>query len=201
MNEKIKVITGNAIPLKGDDIDTDRIIPARFMKCLTFEGLGQFAFYDVKYKETGEEKEYILNSPEFEGHSILLTNRNFGCGSSREHAPWALKGMGITCIIPQSYGEIFANNCSSLGIPALIVEKDITEELQRMVLGDPTLPISVDLLSKKLVAGEKVYSFDIPENYRLALVEGKWDTTSMLMENLEEIRRKNDQLPGFTAIY
>ncbi|MBN2658028.1 MAG: 3-isopropylmalate dehydratase small subunit [Spirochaetales bacterium] len=197
MNEKIIEITGKAVPLRGDDIDTDRIIPARFMKCLTFDGLGQFAFYDVKYGEKGEEKEHVLNSPDFKGHAILISGRNFGCGSSREHAPWALKGMGIRCIIARSYAEIFANNCSSLGIPALAVDENIADELLKMVEDDPAVDFSIDLLGKRLYSGNRTFPFHIPENYRLALVEGRWDTTSMLMESLEDIERANKRLPAF----
>ncbi|MBB6480006.1 3-isopropylmalate dehydratase small subunit [Spirochaeta isovalerica] len=197
MNERIIEITGKAIPLRGDDIDTDRIIPARFMKCLTFDGLGQFAFYDVKYEENGEEKRHILNSPDYQGHSILVSGRNFGCGSSREHAPWALKGMGVRCIIARSYAEIFANNCSSLGIPALIVDEASAGELMKMAEDDPLVEFRVNLNSKKLHAGNRFYAFDLPENYRIALVEGRWDTTSMLMENLEDIKLKNQFLPSF----
>lgn len=191
MMKKIQQIRGRAIPLKGNDIDTDRIIPARFMKCLTFDGLGQFAFYDVRFNERGEEKSHPLNSPEYKGHSILITNSNFGCGSSREHAPWALSGIGIRCIIAQSYAEIFANNCSSLGIPALIVDEETATKLQSVVSENPKTEIEVDLMTRTLTAGEEIFSFDMPETYRMALIEGKWDTTSMLMESLEDIKRKH----------
>ncbi len=194
MIKKIQQITGQAIPLKGNDIDTDRIIPARFMKCLTFDGLGQFAFYDVRFSDKGEEKDHPLNSPDYAGHSVLITNRNFGCGSSREHAPWALSGIGIKCIIAQSYAEIFANNCSSLGIPALIVDEETVTKLQNKVSAHPETEIKVNLLTGTLTLGEENFSFDMPETYRKALVEGKWDTTSMLMENLEAIKKKNQTL-------
>lgn len=197
MIEKIERLTGNAIPLQGNDIDTDRIIPARFMKCLTFDGLGQFAFYDVKYEENGTEKDHILNSAAYAGHSILITNRNFGCGSSREHAPWALKGMGIRCIIAQSYAEIFANNCSSLGIPALIVDEETCGKLQKLATDEPSLSLDIDLNAKKIIAGDKSFGFTMPETYRLALIEGKWDTTSMLLESLGEIKSKHVGLPSF----
>ncbi|MDA3811962.1 MAG: 3-isopropylmalate dehydratase small subunit, partial [Spirochaetaceae bacterium] len=146
MIEKITKITGKAIPISGNDIDTDRIIPARFMKCLTFNGLGQFAFYDERFDEDGKEKDHPFNSAEYKNSSILITNRNFGCGSSREHAPWALSGMGIKCIIAQSYAEIFAGNCSSLGIPAIIVPEEISLELQEKIRENPDFTIEVDLI-------------------------------------------------------
>lgn len=200
MNEKITGITGRAIPLEGDDIDTDRIIPARFMKCLTFDGLGQFAFYDMRFDEKGGEKNHVLNDPLYRGNPILLCNRNFGCGSSREHAPWALRGMGIRCIIAQSFGEIFANNCSSLGIPALAVDEKSARELQRLAAENPESEFAVDLRGGTLRCEGREFPFRMPENYRIALTEGRWDTTSMLLENLEEIRKKNRELPAFNTV-
>lgn len=195
MNKKIKDINGQAIPLKGNDIDTDRIIPARFMKCLTFDGLGQFAFYDERFEENGSEKVHPLNSPVYKDHSILITNNNFGCGSSREHAPWALYGIGIRCIIAQSYAEIFAGNCSSLGIPALIVNEEISLKLQQDVEKNPDLSMEIDLKSKTIRLSDKSYPFDMPETYRQALLEGRWDSTSMLLDSLDEIKKRHNSIP------
>lgn len=197
MIDKIEKISGKAIPIIGNDIDTDRIIPARFMKCLTFEGLGQFAFYDERFEEDGTEKEHPLNSARFREHSIIVTNRNFGCGSSREHAPWALFGIGVKCIIAQSYAEIFANNCSSLGIPAVIAPEDTCRKLQELIETEPDSDFKINLKEKTISTGKYSFDFDMPETYRLALLEGKWDTTSMLLENMEEIKRKNHELPSF----
>ncbi|MDC7223244.1 MAG: 3-isopropylmalate dehydratase small subunit [Spirochaetales bacterium] len=196
MNE-IRKITAQAVPVSGDDIDTDRIIPARFMKCLTFDGLGEYAFYDVRFNTDGEEKDHPLNKAEFKDHQILLSNRNFGCGSSREHAPWALYGIGIRAIIAESYAEIFAGNCSNLGIAAVTLPHGGCEELIRMVEADPNLEITIDLESKEVRAGEKVYALDQPETYRLALTEGQWDTTSLLLDSLDRIDRVHGDLPRF----
>ena len=195
MIEKITNISGKGIPVRGNDIDTDRIIPARFMKCLTFNGLGQFAFYDARFEEDGSEKDHPLNNKEYDGHSILITNRNFGCGSSREHAPWALYGIGIKCIIAQSYAEIFAGNCSSLGIAALIVSEEDSHSIQSYIENTPQASIDVDIALKTIQVDQQVFSFNMPETYRLALLDGKWDTTSMLLEGMDVIKDKHNDLP------
>jgi len=197
VNREIKKISGRAIPLRGNDIDTDRIIPARFMKCLTFNGLGQFAFYDERFEEEGSEKDHPLNSGKYKDFSILVTNLNFGCGSSREHAPWALSGIGVKCIIAQSYAEIFAGNCSSLGIPALIVDEKDCNKIQDLIENNPQSSIDIDLEKKELKFDSLLLKFDIPETYRLALIEGKWDTTSMLLENIELIKKRDKILQNF----
>ena len=197
MNKEIKRISGKAIPLRGNDIDTDRIIPARFMKCLTFKGLGQFAFYDERFEEDGSERDHPLNKSKYKDYSIMVTNLNFGCGSSREHAPWALSGIGVKCIIAQSFAEIFAGNCSSLGIPALIAEEKDCNKIQDIVENNPQSFIDVDLEKKEISIDSLVFKFDISETYRLALIEGKWDTTSMLMENIDIIKERNNILQNF----
>lgn len=194
MKNIIKSVKGKGIPVRGDDIDTDRIIPARFMKCLTFNGLGQYAFYDVRYNEDGSEKNHILNNKEYEGHPILVTNRNFGCGSSREHAPWALYGIGTKAIIAQSYAEIFAGNCSNLGIAAVTCSEDDCKKIQDYLERKSDAEITIDLVNKTVSVDDLSFSFDMPENYRLALIDGCWDTTSILLEGLKEISNHNSQL-------
>jgi 3-isopropylmalate/(R)-2-methylmalate dehydratase small subunit len=195
---KIKEIKGKALPVRGNDIDTDRIIPARFMKCLSFDGLGEYAFYDVRFTPDGEKKKHPLNQKEYQGHSILVSNRNFGCGSSREHAPWALYGIGIRTIIAESYGEIFAGNCSNLGIAAVTLPHQECQELLEQVESDPSLDIMVNLEKKEVWAGEKRYPLEQPETYRLALTTGQWDSTSLLLDSLDEIDRIHKELPRFT---
>ena len=196
--KEIKKVTGQAVPVRGDDIDTDRIIPARFMKCLTFDGLGEYAFYDVRFTPEGEKKDHPLNDKAFEGHNILISNRNFGCGSSREHAPWALYGIGIRAIIAESYAEIFAGNCSSLGVAAVILSHEDCASLLDAVEKEPSLPVTIDLEGKTVTAGEKRYYLDMPETYRKGLLSGQWDTTSLLLDSLEEIRERHGELPRFS---
>src|SRR5690606_14986619 len=116
---KIVKVQGRGVYVPGDDIDTDRIIPARFMKCVTFDGLGAYAFYDARFDEQGNSKGHPLDDPRFRGATILLSNSNFGCGSSREHAPQALSKFGIRAIIAESFAEIFFGNATTLGMPCV----------------------------------------------------------------------------------
>ncbi len=116
---KITKVQGTAVYVSGDDIDTDRIIPARFMKCVTFDGLGQYAFYDVRFDENGNSKDHPMDKAEHKEATILISGKNFGCGSSREHAPQSLYHWGIRAIIAESYAEIFFGNCTMLGIPCI----------------------------------------------------------------------------------
>jgi len=196
--KEITSIKGKAVPVRGDDIDTDRIIPARFMKCLTFDGLGEYAFYDVRFDVEGREKDHPLNKGEYTGSNILISNRNFGCGSSREHAPWALYGIGIRAVIAESYAEIFAGNCNSLGIPAIMVSHGDCETLQELAERNPEADFSLDLENSILTAGGKEFPFTMPETYRKALVSGQWDTTALLLDSLETIRGKHGELPRFS---
>jgi 3-isopropylmalate/(R)-2-methylmalate dehydratase small subunit len=196
--KEIRKVTGQAVPVRGDDIDTDRIIPARFMKCLTFDGLGEYAFYDVRFDVSGEKKDHPLNEEVYRNSSILVSNRNFGCGSSREHAPWALYGIGIRAVVAESFAEIFAGNCNSLGMPAVILTHDECGELQDLLEKDPAAAVELDMEKSVLTAGNKSYSFTMPETYRKALVSGQWDTTALLLDSLGAIGKKNEELPRFT---
>jgi 3-isopropylmalate/(R)-2-methylmalate dehydratase small subunit len=198
MNEILK-IQGKAVPLAGDDIDTDRIIPARFMKCLTFDGLGEYAFYDVRFNDDGSEKDHPLNKEIYQGHSILVSNRNFGCGSSREHAPWALYGIGIRAIIAQSYAEIFAGNCSSLGIPTVIVSPEICQKIQGLIEENPSMDWEIDLISCTIKSEKETFEFTMAETYRQGLIRGEWDTTGVLLESLDLVEAKNKELPSFIS--
>src|SRR3989338_1893157 len=136
-NHKLEIIEGKGIPIQGNDIDTDRIIPARFMKCVTFEGLGKYAFYDERFDENGNKKKHSFNEEKFLKGSILIVNKNFGCGSSREHAPQALQKFGIKAIIGESFAEIFASNCAVMGIPTVTAPYDAIENLMMFVEEKP----------------------------------------------------------------
>lgn len=193
--EKITKVTGSGIYYPGDDIDTDRIIPARFMKCITFDGLGEFAFYDVRKKEDGGDTGVVFNNPTYKGASILLTGSNFGCGSSREHAPQALYRYGFRAIIAESFAEIFFGNSTNLSIPCISMSPEEIAVLGKMVEADPKLSIEIDLDKKTVTAGEKTFSMNIPESARSGLMVGRWDTIAELLEGLDDVEKVADALP------
>ena len=183
----ITVIEGRAIPVRGNDIDTDRIIPARYLRCVTFEGLGEQAFKDERFNEDGTQKEHSFNDSKYEGASILIVNRNFGCGSSREHAPQALMRFGIKAIVGESFAEIFAGNCVSIGIPVLTADENSLEELQALVEGQPDVDMKLDIASETLTVGDKTFQLGINPATKTALVKGTWNTLDELLVNNDEI--------------
>jgi 3-isopropylmalate/(R)-2-methylmalate dehydratase small subunit len=189
------LVSGRGLPLREDDVDTDRIIPARYLKGVSFEGLGEYAFRDARFDESGKPKAHPFNDPRFAGASILVVNRNFGCGSSREHAPQALVRAGIAAIAGESFAEIFAGNCVSLGLPAVSLSADGARELQDMVEADPALRIEVDLEAGELRAGPRRFPLAMPETHRKALVTGLWDSTAELLPTLAAARSLAAGLP------
>jgi len=202
MNEdrRIKRIFGTAVPVRGNDIDTDRIIPARYLKEATFARMGEYPFYDERFDDAGKLKPHPLNDARFKGASILLVNKNFGCGSSREHAPQALHRFGIHAIVGESFAAIFAGNCVMLGIPAVAVREREIEELMGLTVSDPQTQFVLDIDSKKLSYGAgKSMPVAIPETSRKALLEGSWDSTAMLHANLSKVKNIAAILPYMTG--
>ncbi len=195
--EQITQVTGRAVYVPGDDIDTDRIIPARYMKCVTFDGLAEFAFYDERKNADGSEKPYPLNDPRFLGAKILLTGSNFGCGSSREHAPQALYRFGFRAIVAESFAEIFFGNSTTLGMPCVVMNRQDIRALAGLVEEDPALLVTVDLLENKVTAADMDFRGELPDHAREALVRGKWDAIAELLENIPEVRRVAGTLPYF----
>lgn len=194
-DSKRKLIKGRAIPLRGNNIDTDRIIPARYLRLITFESLGQFAFQDERFDDNGKEKDHPFNEKRFKGAEILLVNKNFGCGSSREHAPQSLMRMGIRGIVGESFAEIFAGNCTALGIPAVCLKDKEIDTVMTVVDENPATAVVLDLEKKTVTAGKASFSFTMPEPYRRSLTSGAWDTTAALLENLDLIEKKAKELP------
>lgn len=184
---KITQVSGTAVHVPGSDIDTDRIIPARFMKCVTFDGLGEFAFYDVRFDKDGKPTGHPVDDPRHKGASILLSGSNFGCGSSREHAPQALYRFGFRAIIAQSFAEIFFGNCTTLGIPCVIASAEDIAKVAAAVEVNPALEVTVDVENSRVTYGDSSFSVTLPKTAHEALVSGKWDPIAELLESKDAI--------------
>jgi 3-isopropylmalate/(R)-2-methylmalate dehydratase small subunit len=197
--EQITQVTGCGAYVPGDDIDTDRIIPARYLKCITFDGLGEFAFYDERRHADGSEKPHPLNDPRFLDAKILLSGSNFGCGSSREHAPQALYRFGFRAILAESFAEIFFGNSTTLGMPCVVMRREDIRALAGLVEEDPALLVTVDLLENKVTAADMDFPAALPDHAREALVRGKWDAIAELLENIPDVQRVARDLPYFKA--
>ena len=203
MSEKevppVESVSGTGIPVRGNDIDTDQIIPARFLKVLTFEGLGEFAFFDQRFDDDDRPKDHPFNDERYAGASILVVNSNFGCGSSREHAPQALKRWGIDAIVGESFAEIFAGNCLALGVPTVTASPEAVGALQAHVESDPATEIHVDVDSETVTYDGNAVDVSVDPAQRQSLVEGEWDTTALLGSNPEEVEATADSLPYITS--
>jgi 3-isopropylmalate/(R)-2-methylmalate dehydratase small subunit len=183
--EPVKQVTGTGVFIPGADIDTDRIIPARFMKCVTFDGLGEFAFYDVRFdSETGEKTNHPLNDARFKDASILIAGVNFGCGSSREHAPQSLRKYGFNAIIAESFAEIFYGNSTTLAMPCVMASAADIAALRTAVEAKPDTQITIDLEKMTVrTCCDLEFPVKMPESAREALVSGRWDPIQELIDN------------------
>jgi 3-isopropylmalate/(R)-2-methylmalate dehydratase small subunit len=199
---RVTRIRGTAVPIRGNDIDTDRIIPARYLKEPTFTRMGEYPFFDERFDASGRRKDHPFNDPEYKGAGVLFVNKNFGCGSSREHAPQALYRFGIQVIVGESFAAIFAGNCTMMGVPTVTVSAKEMEQLMKSVEENPRTEYTVDLEAKTLSYGDCKIAIDLPETYRIALTTGSWDSTALLRANLEEVRKTAAKLPyisGFSG--
>lgn len=187
---KITQVAGTAVHVPGSDIDTDRIIPARFMKCVTFDGLGEFAFYDVRFDKDGKPTGHPLDDPRFKGASILLSGTNFGCGSSREHAPQALYRFGFRAVIAQSFAEIFFGNCTTLGIPCVCATAEDIENLAAAVEADPALTVTVDVEKNRVFYGSESFPVTMPDTAHEALTTGQWDPIAGLLQAKDAVHER-----------
>ena len=191
MNQ-VKQISGKGIPVVGNDIDTDRIIPARFLRCVTFEGLGEQAFADDRTQAGGQ---HPFDLPQYQGATILVVNGNFGCGSSREHAPQALSKWGIQAIVGESFAEIFFGNCVAIGIPCVTADPQTVQQLQAHLQDNSQVTTTVDLEALKVQCGEWSAAVQMSEGPRQMLLTGTWDNCGQLINYTDDIRKTADQLP------
>jgi 3-isopropylmalate/(R)-2-methylmalate dehydratase small subunit len=196
------VVKGQGIVLHGNDIDTDRIIPARYLRTVTFEGLGDHAFEDDRAQLKQQGRVHPFDDAKFRDAAVLLVNKNFGCGSSREHAPQAIARWqkGIRAIVGESFAEIFFGNCVSLGLPCVVADAASVEALQKAVTADPTVTVTVDLKDKVVSVGALRVPVRIPEGVRQQFLDGRWDTTGELLANRDAIvglAKKLPYLSGF----
>jgi 3-isopropylmalate/(R)-2-methylmalate dehydratase small subunit len=191
----VERVAGTAIPVRGNDIDTDQIIPARFMKVVTFDGLGEFAFFDQRFDDEDSEKDHPFNEPAYQDASVMVVNSNFGCGSSREHAPQALVRWGIDAIVGESFAEIFAGNCLALGVPTVTADAETVRQLQEYVETHPESEVEIDVAAETVAYGDSVVDVDVDDAQRKALVDGIWDTTALMRSNREAIAETADALP------
>ncbi|NES01196.1 MAG: 3-isopropylmalate dehydratase small subunit [Symploca sp. SIO1B1] len=185
-------VSGRGIPLVGNDIDTDRIIPARFLRHITFETLGEQVFVDDRTQAGGE---HPFDQPQYQGANILVVNGNFGCGSSREHAPQSLGRWGIQAIVGESFAEIFFGNCVAIGIPCVTAEPDIVKQLQAILQENPQASMSVDLEAMEVQCGDFQTSVSMGEGPRKMLSGGTWDSCGQLVSQVEQIRATAAKLP------
>lgn len=194
-NFEIKSIVGTGVPVKGNDIDTDRIIPARFLKCVTFEALGPESFKDDRFDEKGKAKEHSFNNPAYQGASVLLVNKNFGCGSSREHAPQALNRWGIKAIAGESFAEIFYGNCIAMGVPCMVFSHDDIEAASAIIIKNPKVKVEINVEKQTMTVDSKVFKGSIPDGSRGQLLNGSWDATFQLLENESDVKLIANSLP------
>ena len=192
---KIVKVSGRAVYVPGDDVDTDRIIPARFMKCVTFEGLGAHLFHDVRFTETGDKRDHALNDPKFAGATVMLSNSNFGCGSSREHAPQALAKSGFRAVIAESFAEIFFGNATTLGMPCASVSHDGVLAIARAIEADPSTEVTIDLETTTVSFGAERLPFTIKPGAREALMKGEWDPIGQLLDASDRVKSLAAKLP------
>jgi 3-isopropylmalate/(R)-2-methylmalate dehydratase small subunit len=193
--EKVRQIAGRAIPLRGDNIDTDRIIPARFLKAITFEGLQDHLFEDDRQQLEAEGRKHPTADPAFAGATILLVNANFGCGSSREHAPQAIRRRGIRAVVGESFSEIFFGNSVALGMPCVSADHPALDALMGLVESNPSIDVVVDLDRMVVAAGTQTFRITLPAAAREAFLDGSWDATGLLLDRFEDVEKVAARLP------
>jgi 3-isopropylmalate/(R)-2-methylmalate dehydratase small subunit len=194
--EKITTVVGRGIPLRGNDIDTDRIMPARFLKGISFEGLERHLFEDDR--KTNREQ-HPFGDMRYNDASVLVVNANFGCGSSREHAPQGLVRRGINAIVGESFSEIFLGNSAVLGLPCFTADHDSIEKLQSLLETTPDVVIEANVATGRITAGALTIGASLPAALRDSFLSGQWDPTAMLLDRFDEVRQVANRLPYVTG--
>jgi len=195
----IKQVTGKGVFVSGDDIDTDRIIPARFMKCITFDGLGEYLFHDVRKTESGEDKQHNLNDPRFGKASIIVSGNNFGCGSSREHAPQSILRAGYNAVVAGSFAEIFFGNSTNLGVVCVTAIDADRQILAAAIERNPDLEITIDVEDHKVWFDDELIKCDIKAGARDSLMSGTYDPLDELLQGAAQVTAVTDALPYMQA--
>lgn len=195
MGQVIKEAKGSAVHVPGDDIDTDRITPARFLRCVTFNGLGKTVFYDERFDLEGNAKSHPLNDAKFTGASVMVSGRNFGCGSSREHAPQALVRAGFRAVIAESFAEIFFGNSVTLGMLCVSVSRDDRQEIAKTVEANPETEVVIQLEQAMVQVGNSTYPISFPQTAKDAFLSGEWDPLAMLLDGANQTKQVFEQLP------
>lgn len=184
----IKKIIGRAVPVEGDDIDTDRIIPARYMRCVTFDGLGEFLFRDIRQTQDGKLTNHTIDQAKFKGATILVSGMNFGCGSSREHAPQAIVRAGFKAVIAGNFAEIFFGNSTTLGLPCLSAKKEDLQALTQLISSEPSTEVGINLENLKVTAGKLSFPVTMKASAQQGLLSGRYDAIADLLANLPKVQ-------------
>src|SRR5262245_53003152 len=193
--DQIRHVSERAVPVRGDNIDTDRIIPARFLKSITFEGLEQHLFEDDRMQLEAAGQRHPLDEPQYAGASILLANANFGCGSSREHAPQAIRRHGIRAVVGESFSEIFFGNSVALGMPCVTADAATMSALMQIVESQPASDLAVDLDQMTVTAAGATHAISLPAAARESFLDGTWDATGLLLDRFEDVEAVAGRLP------
>jgi len=194
-SRRLTIIEGTAVPVPGQDIDTDRIIPARFLKAISFEGLETHVFEDDRLQARQQGHPHPFDTDAYRGGALLLVNRNFGCGSSREHAPQALKRWGIRAVIGESFSEIFFGNSLAIGMPCVSIPQGEADALIALVEKQPETRLRLDVVNQTLTLADRVVPVGMPKPAHEALVSGAWDATGMLLDDFAEVQAVSQRLP------
>jgi 3-isopropylmalate/(R)-2-methylmalate dehydratase small subunit len=184
----IKKVSGRAVPVEGDDIDTDRIIPARYMRCVTFDGLGEFLFRDIRQTQDGKSTNHTIDQAKFKGATILVSGMNFGCGSSREHAPQAIVRAGFKAVIAGNFAEIFFGNSTTLGLPCVSAKKEDLLALTQLISSEPSTEVGINLENLKVTAGKLSFPVTMKASAQQGLLSGRYDAIADLLANLPKVK-------------